>query len=161
MFRIERIDTQSPLYPQECHLRELVLLSPIGYDMARFEAEYPGMEDGFEHFVAVVDHPSGTRVVGCALLRPNYPEDGLGKVMQVAVDPQRQGEGIGRHLIIAIESYGFGRLRLTRLFCHAQLSAIPFYERLGWSVDSDVFSEAGIEHRKLSIRNTTPDADGV
>jgi N-acetylglutamate synthase-like GNAT family acetyltransferase len=161
MFRIKKIDTQSPLYPQECDLRESVLLRPIGYDMSRFRSEYPEMEDELEHFVAVVDHPSGTRVVGCAVLRGNYPEDGSGKVMQVAVDPQRQGEGIGRHLIIAIESHGFGRLGLDRLFCHAQLSAIPFYERLGWTVDSDVFTEAGIEHRKLSIRNTAPESDGV
>ncbi len=161
MFRIERIDTQSPLYPQECELREQVLLRPIGYDMERYLAEYSDMEQEFEHFVAVVDHPSGTRVVGCALLRGNYPEDGCGKVTQVAVDPQRQGEGIGRHLIIAIESHGFGRLGLSQLFCHAQLSAIPFYERLGWTVDSDVFTEAGIEHRKLSIRNTAPDSEAL
>ena len=158
VFRIKRISTESPLYAQECDLRELVLLHPIGYDMARFHAEYSGMEEGFDHFVAVVDHPSGARVVGCALLRPNYPENGVGKVMQVAVDPQRQGEGIGRHLIIAIESHGFGRCGLDRLFCQAQLSAIPFYELLGWTVESDVFTEAGIEHRELSIRNTASDS---
>lgn len=158
LVRIEMIQPDHALYRQECELRELVLLGPIGYDMARFCAEYPGMEEAFEHFVAVVDHPSGARVVGCALLRPDYPEKGSGKVMQVAVDPQRQGEGIGRQLIIAVESHGFGRLGLTEIFCHAQLSAVPFYERLGWRVDSDVFSEAGIDHLKLVIENTVPEA---
>lgn len=157
MIRIEMIQTDDTLYPQECDLREAILLQPIGYDMNRFRAEYPGMEESFEHFVAVVDHPSGQRVVGCALLRPDYPEKGCGKVMQVAVDAQRQGEGIGRQLIIAVESYAFGRLGLGELFCHAQLSAVPFYERLGWRIDSDVFVEAGIEHRKLAIQNTAPE----
>lgn len=153
VIRIETIDSTDGLYAQECDLRELVLLHPIGYDMARFLYEYAGMEAGFIHFVAVVDHPSGPRVVGCALLRPDYPKEGCGKVMQVAVDPQRQGEGIGRQLIIAVESHAFGRLGLSELFCHAQLSAIGFYKRLGWGIKSEVFEEAGIDHRKLAIRN--------
>lgn len=155
VIRIETIDTEHPLYAQACELRESVLLRPIGYDMKRFIAEYADTEESSAHFVAVVDHPSGPRVVGCALLRPDYPEVGSGKVTQVAVDPQRQGEGIGRQLIIAIESYAFGRLELERIFCHAQLTAIGFYERLGWGVESEVFEEAGIDHKRLAIRNGT------
>lgn len=153
MVRIERIHLDHPLYPQECSLREQVLLQGVGYDMDRFRREYPGMEEGFLHFVAVVDHPTGPRVIGCALLRPGYPQEGVGKVMQVAVDLQRQGEGIGRQLIIAVESHGFGRLGLREIFCHAQLSAVGFYEKLGWTADENVFMEAGIEHRRLAIRD--------
>lgn len=156
MLRVQRIALNHPLYPQECALREAVLLRPIGYDMPRFLAEYAGMEEAFEHFVAVAQHQSGPRVVGCALLRPNYPETGLGKVMQVAVDPQRQGEGIGRKLIIAIESHAFGILNLDEIYCHAQLSAVGFYERLGWHAQGDIFTEAGIDHRRLVIRNEQP-----
>lgn len=154
MVRIEQINLDHPLYPQECALREQVLLNPIGYDMERFRREFRGMEEAFVHFVAVVDHPTGPRVIGCALLHPGYPEPGVGKVMQVAVDPQRQGEGIGRKLIIAVESYGFGRLGLREIFCHAQLPAVGFYERLGWTAGDGVFLEAGIEHRRLSIRDS-------
>lgn len=153
MVRIERIQLDHPLYAQECALREQVLLAPVGYDMDRFRTEYPGMEEGFMHFVAIVDHPTGPRVVGTALLRPNYPEPGMGKVMQVAVDRQRQGEGIGRNLIIAVESHGFGRLGLREIFCHSQLSAVGFYERLGWTADEEIFLEAGIDHRRLAIRD--------
>lgn len=153
MVRIERIQPDHPLYAQECALREQVLLRPVGCDMDRFRVEYPGMEEGFIHFVAVVDHPTGPRVVGTALLFPNYPEPGTGKVMQVAVDLQRQGEGIGRNLIIAIESHGFGRLGLREIFCHSQLSAVEFYERLGWVADEGIFMEMGIGHRRLAIRD--------
>lgn len=155
--RIERITLNHPLYAQECDLRDQVLLKPIGYDMARFRSEYAGMEEAFTHFVAVVDHAAGPCVVGCALLRPHYPSPEQGKVMQVAVDPQRQGEGIGRQLIIAIESHAFGQLGLEEVFCHAQLSAIGFYERLGWAVVSEVFEEAGIDHRKLALHNSIQD----
>jgi predicted GNAT family N-acyltransferase len=156
VIRIRRITTSDPLYPQERALREEVLLGPIGFDMARFEAEFPGLEDRFEHFVAVFDHPSGPRVVGCAaLLRdPDQPE--VARLMQMAVDLQRQGEGIGRRLVVAAERRAFGELGITRLYCHAQLPAVDFYRRLGWTEDGEVFTEAGIPHRKMVVHAGEP-----
>jgi N-acetylglutamate synthase-like GNAT family acetyltransferase len=157
MAEIRRISIDDPLYPQECALREQVLLNPIGYDMARFRREFVGLEDKFEHFVAVVRHAAGPRVIGCATLLPNYPAAGVGKLMQMAVDPQRQGEGLGRRLVVAVESRAFGELGLTELFCHAQLPAIGFYDALGWEVDSDEFTEAGIPHRRMRLRAEKPE----
>lgn len=141
----------NPLYPQACELRENVLLRPIGFDMARFR-ELFDVEERFEHFVAVFDHPSGPRVIGTACLLPDYPSPGIGKLMQMAVDPQRQGEGIGRRLVVALERRAFGELGLTELFCHARDNAYGFYESLGWDFDSDTFSEAGVPHRKMVFR---------
>ncbi len=157
MVEIRPITTNDPLYEQEVRLRTDVLLSPIGLDFERFKSEFPGLEERFEHFVGVIEHPAGPMVVGCAALLPNYPEDGTGKLMQMAVHPQRRGEGIGRLLIISIERRAFGDLGLTSVFCHAQLGAIPFYERLGWVVDSEEFEEAGIAHRRM--RFEPPPAD--
>lgn len=157
MADIRRITTADPLYPQECALREQVLLGPIGYDMARFRREFAGMEEKFEHFVAVVRHASGPRVIGCATLLPNYPASGTGKLMQMAVDPQRQGEGLGRRLVVAVESRAFGELGLTELFCHAQLPAIGFYDALGWETVSDEFTEAGIPHRRMRLKAVKPE----
>jgi predicted GNAT family N-acyltransferase len=34
----------------------------------------------------------------------------------------------------------------------AQVSAVPFYEKLGYAVISDEFMDAGIPHRKMSRR---------
>ena len=156
MVEIRRITIADPLYPQECALREAVLLHPIGYDLARFRREFSGMEEAFEHFVAVVRQAAGPRVVGCATLLPGYPEAGVGKLMQMAVDPQRQGEGIGRGLVVAIESRAFGELGLGELFCHAQLPAIGFYDALGWETVSDEFMEAGIPHRRMRLLGPKP-----
>lgn len=157
MADIRRITMDDPLYPQECALREQVLLNPIGYDMARFRREFVGMEEKFEHFVAVARHATGPRVIGCATLLPNYPSPGIGKLMQMAVDPQRQGEGLGRRLVVAVESRAFGELALTELFCHAQLPAMGFYDALGWEVDSEQFIEAGIPHHRMRLRATKPE----
>ena len=152
MVRIRRITTEDPLYPQECALREDVLLRPIGYDMERYQRDFPGVEDRLEHFVAVTAHHGRDRVVGCAALLPDEQRPGAGRITQMAVDPQRQGEGIGRRLVVAIESRAFGELRLRELCCHVPVAAMGFFESLGWEVDSEQFVEAGVPHLRMAIR---------
>lgn len=148
-----------PLFEQAVDLRCRVLLGPVGWTYERYLDELPGREERCEHFVAAVDHPGGARVVATAMLDPEAGvEDGrrLGKVLQVAVDPQMQGQGIGRRLMVAVEARAMsdpadGGLGLDGVYCHAQATAIAFYERLGWSAQSEVFLEAGIEHRRMGI----------
>lgn len=181
VIRIERIDTNHPLYAQECELRDRVLLQPIGLDMDRYRAEFPGSDEKAVHFVAVIDLPTGepggeARVVGCVLLRPEVsgPDDsgpnkpgpdkskpGSGQLVQMAVDPQRQGEGIGRRLVAELESYAFlppesGGLGLGELSCHARMPAVSFYERCGWEIVGETFQEVGIDHKKLVLTADRP-----
>jgi len=152
LIEYRRISCHDPLYAQECDLREQVLLRPIGKSIAWFLEAYPEIDRRAEHLVAVLAHPTGERVVGCVLLIPNYPEEGVGKLMQMAVDPQRQGEGIGTRLVIELETRAFGELGLREVFCHSQNSAMGFYERLGWATDSEEFLEAGIAHHRMWLR---------
>lgn len=166
VIRIARITPASELYPGEVALREAVLLEPIGYDMDRFRAAYPGVEERAEHFVAVLEHTGGPRVVGCALLLPpgagkEADGGGLAKLMQMAVDPQRQGEGIGRRLVVAAEARAFGELGLVGLYCHAQDRAIGFYEKLGWRGEGEDFVEADVPHRKMVVHAPPKPPEGV
>jgi predicted GNAT family N-acyltransferase len=149
--RIALIGPNHPLYPQEVDLRERVLLEPIGYTMAKFAADFP-FEDRFEHFVAVIEHPKGKRVVGCVCLLPNHPEPGVGKLMQMAVDPQRQGEGIGRELVAHLERRAFGELGLRELYCHSREDACGFYRQMGWTIAGERFMEAGVPHFKMVFK---------
>lgn len=156
--KIKHISLQDPLYDQGKALRTQVLLDPIGFSFDDYLQLEPGREEACEHFVAVVDHPTGERVVGTANLYITETDSGLraGKVQQVCVDPQRQGEGVGRKLMIAIEARGFGEHELDKLYCHAQLAALPFYQRLGWSTEEREFNEAGIPHKKMYITAPKP-----
>lgn len=148
MVKIRRITNKDPLYSQECALREDVLLGPIGYDMDSYKKEFPGLEDRMEHFVAVLNHHAAERVVGCAALIPGEPRAGSGRITQMAVNLQRQGEGIGRRLVVAVESRAFGELGLKELVCHAPVTAVPFFESIGWVMEPEVFQEAGVPHRR-------------
>lgn len=160
MITIKHIRTDTDLYQQERELRQRVLLGPLGLTLADLDSAFPGVEELFEHFVAVLNHPTGPQVVACAVLLspdddPAVAQDAsprLGKVMQVATDPQMQSQGIGRRLMVAIEARALGELGLEGLFCHARGPAIPFYERLGWSVVGDPFEEVGIEHMRMELR---------
>jgi predicted GNAT family N-acyltransferase len=96
-------------------------------------------------------------VVGCATLLPEG--EGRAKLMQMAVHPQRQGEGIGRKLVAEIERRALGELGVQELYCHAQESACGFYEQLGWQYDSDVFEEVGVRHRRMVVRAANPAED--
>jgi predicted GNAT family N-acyltransferase len=71
--------------------------------------------------------------------------EGIGKVGRVAVRQDHRGKGVGARLMRFIEetarSAGFRRLVLD-----AQCSAIPFYAKLGYRAEGDIFLDAGIEH---------------
>lgn len=142
-----------PLYAQECALREDVLLRPIGYDMVRYRRDFAGIEEKLEHFVAVVNQQGRDRVIGCAALLPGDPKPGSGRITQMAVDRQRQGEGVGRRLVVAVESRAFGELGLTELRCHSQVTTMGFFQNLGWDAEPEVFTEAGVPHRRMVIRH--------
>ena len=152
MVRIRRIALDDPLYRQECSLRDEVLLRPLGLTLERFRGEFPGVEEKLEHFVAVIELSGRERVVGCAGLLVEEAA-GAGRVMQMAVDLQRQGEGIGRRLLVAIEVRAFGELSLGTLYCHVPVGAVGFYQRLGWTSDSDVFTEASLPHRRMAMHH--------
>ncbi len=160
VIRIRRVDRSHPLYPQSVDLRTRVLLDPIGLSLAEFSELFPGFEERFEHFVAFVEHPKGPRVVGVVCLLPNFPEQGVAKLMQMAVDPQRQREWIGRKLVVELEKRAFGEMGVRRLFCHAREEAAKFYAQLGWEIEGEPFDEAGIRHFKMTLEADRPDSPG-
>lgn len=150
--RVLFIGRDHPLYEQELDLRERVIHAPLNQTMEDFDKEFPGFEDRFEHYVAVVEHPKGRRVIGCVCLLPDFPERGSGKLMQMAVDPQRQREGVGSELVAHVERRAFGELGLRELWCHALKSAEGFYRRMGWEPAGEVFIEAGVPHQKMIFK---------
>ena len=68
-----------------------------------------------------------------------------GKVGRLAVLAEARRRGVGRALMEALHDLARER-GLTRVWCHAQTAAVPFYRSLGYRVTSEAFDEAGIEH---------------
>ena len=74
---------------------------------------------------------------------------------QVAVDPKRRGQGIGRALLLFAEAHAKkgGFLVMT---CHARETAVSFYEKHGYQTVSHPFEEVGLPHVRMEKRLSDP-----
>ena len=94
------------------------------------------------HFL--VEDPG--QVVGTARLVDKG--DGVGKIGRVAIQRAYRGRGIGRDLMRYVMDEGFQRVHT--LILDAQLQVIPFYEKLGFEAEGEIFLDAGIKHRRMT-----------
>jgi predicted GNAT family N-acyltransferase len=78
-----------------------------------------------------------------------------GKVGRVAVLKEWRGSGLGRALMISVHRLAATH-GLSSLWCHAQLSSLAFYQRLGYVPEGEPFTEAGIIHRAMRYRSGSP-----
>lgn len=89
-----------------------------------------------------------SQCVGTARLIP--AQDGIGYIGRMAVLRDFRKQGIGRQLLQSLielsKAQGFASIKL-----HAQLTAIPFYERLGFVAIGNIYDEAGIAHRDMIL----------
>jgi predicted GNAT family N-acyltransferase len=96
------------------------------------------------HFLATI---SG-KAVGTARV---VQRRGSAKIGRMAVVKSYRGKGVGRKLlqraVATAIKHGAGKIYL-----HAQVPVIGFYESLGFGAVGPVFAEAGIPHRKMILK---------
>ena len=105
--------------------------------LARETAVFPGDDDpAARHFVAEREG----RVVGTLTLHLNqWNGQPAWQLRGMAVDPTKQGTGVGAQLLLASEQSLLDDSALTQLWCNARVPAVAFYEKHGWTAVSDVF----------------------
>ena len=74
----------------------------------------------------------------------------VGRIGRMAVLPMHRRQGIGGRLLHALLDLSKSQ-GITQLELHAQLSAIPFYEKFGFITQGDIYDEAGIAHRDMIL----------
>ena len=91
---------------------------------------------------------SGINCIGTARLVIN--SDQSGQIGRMAILRPFRNQGLGRQMMKALieTAKSKGILHLT---LHAQVSAIPFYEKLGFMADGPTYMEAGIPHRNMMM----------
>ena len=140
-YQLTWIDDQHPLYPQELSLRYLVLRAPLGMEQG---SEVYAFENQAWHCIAHI----GETVIGCVLLHPQ-PDRSAGKLLQMAVHPSHQGQGVGAQLVKELERHAFSN-NIAHVVMNAREVAFPFYEKLGYTFSSDFFEEVGVPHRAMT-----------
>ncbi len=112
------------------------------------DLELDGEDDACTHFIVIDDGNDGNGgAVGTARLKQVA---GGAKAQRVAVAAHRRRHGVGRLLMGALEAEA-RRLGAPRVVLSSQVSAIPFYERLGYVASGPVYDDAGIPHRDMAL----------
>lgn len=122
-------------------LRRRVFIEEQGVSEAD---EVDGLDEQAVHILAYLD---GVPVGSARLLA----KGDTGKVGRVCVLPAARGTGLGAALMQAAVAQFRTMPGITKVKLGAQLHALAFYERLGFTPYGEVFLDAGIEHRDMRI----------
>ena len=91
---------------------------------------------------------SDNACIGTARLHIN--DDRLGQIGRMAVLSPFRNKGLGRQIMKALIETAKSK-GISSLILHAQVSAIPFYEKLGFIANGPIYDEAGIPHRNMMM----------
>ena len=107
------------------------------------ELEWDGMDENAMHFLVFKDEEA----IGCAraVVIKNYMQLG-----RMAVLKEYRGQGIGSALIE--KAMTIAKLnQLSAIYISAQCHAIDFYKKFGFEVTSDIYLDAEIPHRDMTL----------
>ena len=135
------VDFGSSRYDELVELRYKVLLEPLGL---KFLDSFRDKEATYLHIGCI--ESLDDKLVGGLILAP--VNDKEIRLMQVAVDPVYQGEGIGRQLVAYAEKRA-KEAGFSKIVMHAMLSVVNFYEKLGYKQDGDLFEEQSLTFAKM------------
>lgn len=106
------------------------------------EIEVDQYEGSCEHFLTTIDgEPAAT-----GRLRV---KDAYIKFERIATRKRFRGQGVGRNLMDAMLKHATQKYPQLTPYMHSQLDAVPFYQKLGWISQGEVFFEANIPHMAM------------
>ena len=127
------------LIEQAKQVREIVFVQEQRIDTS---LEYDDLDGVCTHVVGLLD----SEPVTTARLRK--VDSTVGKVERVATIQAARGHGYGKEIMDEVERVA-KRQGLVELRLGAQLTALPFYEKLGYEAFGDEFWDADIPHRMM------------
>jgi len=143
-FHLERADWTRERDQQA--LREIRLEVFVQEQGVPEALEWDELDEPSTHVLA---RDAAGKPIGCGRLTP------LRKIGRMAVRQPWRGAGVGvallRELVNRARSMGW-----TAVSLDAQVSAIRFYEREGFTAEGAIFDDAGIPHRHMTLA-LTPD----
>ena len=142
MLELLQIDYGSNRYRELVAFRRRILRTPLGLD---FTAGQLAAERADIHIAAYLQGELG----GCVILTD--VDGSILKLRQMAVHPDYQGRGLGVRILAFAERLAAER-GYRDVVLHARESAVRFYDRAGYTVTGEVFTEVTIPHRRMVKR---------
>jgi predicted GNAT family N-acyltransferase len=73
-----------------------------------------------------------------------------GQIGRMAVLRGFRGDGVGKAILMQLINLATSQ-KMSSVSLHSQVSAIPFYEKVGFKTQGSVYEEAGIPHRNMML----------
>jgi len=102
------------------------------------ELEWDEFDDSSIHFLVTLE----AQAIACARLKPD------GQIGRMAVLAEYRNQGTGRKLLQFILQKA-KQQKLKKVYLHAQVTAVSFYEKQGFIAVGDIFYEANIPHCEM------------
>ena len=141
MMNVKIIEYLSSEHQETINLRNQILREPIGLIFS--EQDLNDEKDAF-HIGCFLS--KNDKLVGACFLTPHT--DVTLKLRQMAVDSGYQKMGIGSKLITFAEEFAKEK-GYQHIYLHARKEALEFYKKLGYTVESEEFTEVGIPHFEM------------
>lgn len=135
----KEIAHKSSEWDQAVELRLKLLRVPLGLGFTQEDLDNEASEIHYSGFV-------DGKTVATAILKKVNDEDV--KMRQVCVDDSCQGKGYGSELVKVLETAAKER-GYKKMVVHARKTALKFYERLGYQIEGDEFTEVTVPHYKV------------
>ena len=97
--------------------------------VTRMRPEDIRVRAGWTHFYVAED---GGQIVGCGAIGPYWDKTDESSLFTIFVDPDRQGQGVGRAIVETLEADEYA-LRARRIEIPASITGLPFYLKLGYT----------------------------
>jgi len=137
---VQTVTFASPEYDELLALRYEVLRQPLGLE---YHPEDIAREYKDVHFACYDDN---FQLLGGLLLHDKG--DNLYQMRQVAVKTSAQQKGVGKMLVQASEQYAQAQ-GCYRIFLEARQNAIPFYLKLNYQPEGEIYPKIGIPHQNM------------
>lgn len=125
-------------------LRNEVLREPLGLSFSAEQLQQE-MNDIFIAGFNTIDNKE--TLAGCCILTPI--NENTVQLRQMAVSPALQGKGVGKEIIVFAEAYALNN-GFDVLTMHARKEATGFYQKLGYQLHGEEFTEVGIPHFEMT-----------
>jgi predicted GNAT family N-acyltransferase len=133
------IDFGSKEYKQMVDLRTQILRKPLGLSFSSTDLE----KEKDNLLIAAYEDDE---MLGCCMLIQVDPN--TVQLRQMAVKSGLQGKGIGRVLMQFAENIARDRGN-KKMMMHARKTAIGFYEKLGYKIEGEEYTELNIPHYNM------------
>jgi predicted GNAT family N-acyltransferase len=138
MIQVNKVKTKSEI-DSIFSIRNRVFVVEQNVDAAE---EYDEDDQKCTHFVAYCNGEA------CGTARWRFKDKGIIKLERFAVLKEYRNTGVGAALVKAVlQDLPYA----SKIMLHAQLHAVPFYEKMGFKSYGPQFEEAGIQHFAMNI----------